>query len=122
MRNLLRLGFEVLVPLVCQNEVEDGDTAFDEIKFAGAAIAKILFVDQAVQPAREEMVNCSALRKALDAGMFLPLELAPEDRGALTPMGAMKREELSRPKITGMGRYDVQEARFGLRRFSSTRR
>jgi hypothetical protein len=29
-------------------------------------------------------------------------------------MGTMKPEELSRPKIAGMGRYDVQKARFGL--------
>jgi hypothetical protein len=60
------------------------------------------------------MVDRSGLRKALGAGMFLPFKLAPENCGALTPMGTLKPEELSRPKIAGMGRYDVQEARFGL--------
>src|SRR5580693_987189 len=61
-----------------------------------------------------EMVDRSALRKPLDAGVFLPFEFAPKDRGALPPVGTVEGKELPRHKVPGMGRYDIEKARFRL--------
>src|SRR5260221_12729423 len=106
------LGFEVLISLVEENEIEDGDAAFDEVELVLAAITKVFLFDLPVEPPREEVANHAALGKALHASMSFGFELAPESRGPLAPMSAGEREELAGGGITGVGGGNEEKAGF----------
>src|ERR1700733_9547390 len=86
-RNLCGFGFQVLIPLVCDHEIENGNAPLDEIDLVGPAIAKVFFSDLAIEPPREEMMDDSAPGEALGAGVPGALDLAPEVCGSLAPMG-----------------------------------
>src|SRR5260221_1334802 len=106
------LGFEVLISLVEENEIEDGDAAFDEVELVLAAIAKVFLFDRPVEPSREEVINHAALGKALHASMSFGFELAPESGGPFAPMSAGEREELAGGEVTGVGCDNVEKVGF----------
>src|SRR5258708_3077460 len=113
--NLFGLGFKILGALVEEHKIENGDTAFDEVQFVSAPIAKILPCDLAIEPARKNVVHHAALRETLDTGMPLALEPVPEGCGPFAPMRARKREELTGREITGMRGYNVGKTGLLLR-------
>src|ERR1700733_4109988 len=114
MRNLLGLGLEVLELLVCDHEIEHGDTALDEIKFVDPAIAQVFLLDRVIEPPREQVMNGAALRKTLGAGVPQALDLAPEIGRPLAPMRSGASEKLSVREVARIGGYQVEETRFGL--------
>src|SRR5258708_21387369 len=106
------LGFEVLMPLVEENKIEDGDAPFDEFELVLATVTKIFLFDLSVEPSREEVINHPALGKALHASMAFGFELAPESGGPFAPMSAGEREELTGGEVTGVGGDNVEKAGF----------
>src|SRR5580704_15163443 len=106
------LGFEVLIPLVEENKIEDGDAPFDEFELVLATVTKVFLFDLPVEPPREEVINHAALGKALHASMAFGFELAPESRGPFAPMSAGEREELAGGEVTGVGGDNVEKAGF----------
>src|SRR6266436_3084845 len=59
-----RLGFQVLIPLVQENEIEHGNAALDEVELMVAAIAEVLLFDLAIESAREQVIHDTAFREA----------------------------------------------------------
>ena len=68
----------------------------------------------AIEPAREQVMDGSALGETLDAGVFVPREFAPKDRGAPAPMDALEGQELAGHEVARMGRHEVKKTGFGL--------
>src|SRR5580704_17375835 len=114
MRNLLGLGLEVLVLLVCDHEIEHGDAALDEIKFVDPAIAKVFILDRVIEPPREQVMQRAALRETLGAGVPQALDLAPEAGRPLAPMRSGASEKLAGGEVARIGGCQVEETRFGL--------
>src|ERR1700734_2172206 len=65
------LGFQVLPLRVREDKVEHSDAPMDVFDFVLPAIADVLAVDLAVEAAGEQMIDRSALWKALGSRMFL---------------------------------------------------
>jgi hypothetical protein len=63
------------------------------------AIADVLAVDLAAEPAREQVIDRSALWKTFCPCVPLGVKFVPEDVGAVTPMGIGKGEKLARHKV-----------------------
>ena len=78
------------------------------------AIADVLAVDLAVEPAREQVIERSALWKAFRPGVFFSVEFVPEGGGSVAPMGGGEGEELARHKVAGMRGHNVEKAGFCL--------
>src|ERR1700722_4814343 len=110
--DFFRLGFKVLIPLIQEYEIEDGNAPFDEVEFVLPAVAKVLLFDLAIEPSREKVIDDAALWKALHTCMSFGFELAPESRGSLAPMSAGERKELAGGEVAGMRGNDVEKARF----------
>src|SRR3984885_14502018 len=100
------------MPVVQQDEIEDGDAPFDEVNFVETAIADVLAFDLPIEAAGEQVIYDAPLWKAFRTDVFEPFELAPEQGRALAPMSARKAEKLARQKVAGMGRDDIKKARF----------
>ncbi len=111
---LFRFGFQVPIPLIQEHEIEHGDAALDEVELMLTTVAKILLFDQAIEPAREQVMHDAALRKALRASVLQSLELVPKSGRALAPMSAGKAEELSCGEVTGMCSNEVEKSRLYL--------
>src|SRR5258708_39557025 len=88
----------------------------DVFDFVFAAIANVFAVDLPVETAGEQVIDRSALWKAFGPGVTLGLKFVPGDGRALAPMGFGEGEKLTRHKVAGMRRYDVEKAslRFGV--------
>src|SRR5580700_2196779 len=114
MRNLLGLGLQVLELLVCDHEIEHGDTALDEIKFVDAAIAQVFLLDRVIEPPRKQVMDRAALRETLGAGVPRTLDLAPEAGRPLAPMRPGTSKKLAGGEVARIGGYQVEETRFGL--------
>src|ERR1700686_2319334 len=54
---LFRLGFKVLIPLVQEEKIDDSDAPLGVFDFMFPAVADVLAVDLAVQPAGEQVIN-----------------------------------------------------------------
>src|SRR5580704_10066592 len=87
-----RLGFQVLPLRVRENKVEHSDAAMDVFDFVLPAIANVLAVDLSVEAAGKQMIERSALWKALRPRVFLGVKFVPEGGRALAPMGAGEGE------------------------------
>ena len=81
------LGFEVLIPLIQENEIEHSDAPLDVFDFVFAAVANVLAVDLAVEPAREQVIDRSALWKAFGPGVSLGVKFVPEEWSCACPNG-----------------------------------
>src|SRR5216684_2913930 len=114
--DFFRFGFDVLPLRVGENVVEHSDAPLNVFDFVFPTVANVLAVDLAVETAREQVIDRSALWKAFGPGVFLGVKLVPEDGRALAPMGVGEREELTRHEVTRMRRYNVKKAgfRFGI--------
>jgi hypothetical protein len=112
--DLFRLCFQVLIALVQENEIENGDTAFDEVELMFPAVPQVFFLNPVVQSAREKVVDDTTFRKALCAGMPLTLKLFPESSGALAPMSCGEGEELAGSEVARMCRNEVEKPSFRL--------
>ena len=97
-------------------EIEDSNAPLDVLDFVLSAIADVLAVDLAVEPAGEQVVDDPAFWEAFGAGMLLGVKLAPESGRALAPMSVGERKEFTGHKVTRMRRYNVEKAsfRFGV--------
>src|ERR1700721_2253314 len=109
-----RFGVEVLIPLMQQNEIEHGDAPLDVFDFELAAVANVLAVDLAVKTPGEQVIDRSAFWKTFGPSVALGLKFVPEEGRALAPMGFGEGEELTRHKVPGMRRYDVQKPGLGF--------
>src|ERR1700683_4682335 len=109
------LGFKVLIPLIQENEIEHSDAPLNVFDFVFPAIADVLAFDLPIEAAGEEGVDRRALRKTFCAGVFPSVKCAPEGGRALAPMGRGEGEELTRHKVTGMRRHNVEKAGFCFR-------
>ena len=76
--DLFRLRFQVFPLRVGKDKIEHSDASLDVFDFVLPAIANILAVDLAVEPAREQVIDRSALWKAFGPGVFLRVKLVPE--------------------------------------------
>src|ERR1700693_597553 len=85
--DLFAFSFQILVRLVCENEIEDGDALLDEMDFMSAPIAKMFSSDPAIEPPRKQVTDDSALGKTLGPRVPKPLDLAKKVCRALAPMG-----------------------------------
>lgn len=114
--DFFRLGFKVPMPLVQENEIEHCDAPLYVFDFVLAAVADVLAIDLAVEAAGEQVIDGSALWKALSPGVAFDLKFVPEESRALAPMGFGEGEKLARYKVAGMRRYDVEKPglRFGV--------
>src|SRR6266852_2071485 len=99
---LFRLGFQVLIPLVQEHEIQHGNAPLDEVELMFTPVAQVLLFDQAIEPAREQVMHDTAFRKTFCAGMLPAMELLPESGRALAPMSVGKGEELPCGEVTGM--------------------
>src|SRR5713226_6327517 len=106
---LFRLSFQVLIPLVQENEIEHGNAALDEVELMLTAVAEALLFDLAIEPAREQVMHDTAFRKAFRTSVPSALELAPESGRTLAPMSARKAKELVCGEVTGMGCNEVEK-------------
>src|SRR6266478_2531302 len=106
------LGFKVLIPLVQENKIEHSDAPLDVLDFVFVAVANVLAVDLAVEAAGEQVIDRSALRKALGPGVALGLKFVPEEGRALAPMSVSKGKKLTCNKITGMRGHEVEKTGF----------
>src|SRR5713226_9970440 len=106
------LGFKVLTPLIQENKIEHSDAPLDVFDFVFPAIADVLAFDLPIEAAGEEVVDRPALRKAFGSGVFPGVKFGPEGGRALAPMGRGEGEELTRHKVAGMRRHDVEKAGF----------
>src|SRR6266851_4836978 len=104
--DLFRLRFQVFPLRVREDKIEHSDAPLDVFDFVLPAIADVLAVDLAVESAREQVIDRSALWKAFGPGMFLGLKLVPEGGSARAPMPSGEGEELTR--------HDVEKSSFGL--------
>src|SRR5260370_31856960 len=110
--DFFRLGFKVFPLRVGEDKIEHPDTPLDVFDFVLPAVADVLAVDLAVEPAGEQVIDRSALWKAFGPGVSFGVKFAPEGGRALAPMGSGEAEELTRHKVAGMRRYDVEKAGF----------
>jgi hypothetical protein len=108
------LGFEVLIPLIQQNEIEHGDAPLDVFDFVFAAVANVLAVDLAVKTPGEQVIDRSAFWKTFGPSVALGLKFVPEEGRALAPMGFGEGEKLACHKVAGMCRYDVEKPGLGF--------
>src|SRR5271155_515745 len=76
--DFFRLGFQVLPLRVREDKVEHCDAPMDVFDFVLPTIADVLAVDLAVETAGEQMIDRSALWKALGPRVFLGVKLVPE--------------------------------------------
>jgi hypothetical protein len=88
--DFFRLGFEVLPLRVGEDKIEHSDTPLDVFDFVFPAIADVLVVDLAIEPAGEQVIDRPALRKVFGPGVSLGVKFAPEGGRALAPMGTGK--------------------------------
>ena len=109
------LCFKVLIALIQENEIKHSDASLDVFDFVFPAIADVLAFDLAIEAAGEEVVDRSALRKAFGSRVFPGVKFAPERGRALAPMGRSEGEELTRHKVAGMRRHNVEKAGFCFR-------
>src|SRR3984885_2185768 len=77
-----------------------------------AAIAAVFGFDLPIEATGEQMIYDATPWKALCTDLFEPFELAPEQGCALAPMGARETKKLTRQKVAGMGRDNIEKARF----------
>src|ERR1017187_3477389 len=106
------LGFQVFPLRMGKDKIEHSNTPLDVFDFVFPAIADVLAVDLAVEPAGEQVIDRSALWKAFCPSVFLGVKFVPEGGRALPPVGTGEGEELTRNKVAGMRRYDVEKAGF----------
>ncbi len=57
--DLLLLGFDVVVRLVCKNEIQQHEASFDEFGGMPAPVADILFADSDVDRLRNQVVDAA---------------------------------------------------------------
>ena len=110
--DLFRFGFQVPVLWVGKDKIEDSDAPLDVLDFVLPAIADVLAVDLAVEPAGEHVVDDPGLWEAFGAGVLLGVKLVPETSGALPAMGVGEGEELTCHKVARMRRHEVEKASF----------
>src|SRR5271157_4692464 len=110
--DFFRLGFEVSPVRVGEDIIEHCDAPLNVFDFVLPAIADVLAVDLAVQPAREQVIDRPAFWKAFCPGVFLGVKFVPEGVGSVAPMGGGEGEELARHKVAGMRGYDIEKTGF----------
>src|SRR5207245_9623124 len=87
------LGFEVLIPLVQEDKIEDSDAPLNVFEFMFPPVADVLAVDLAVETSGEQVIDRSANWKALGPGVFFGVTFAPESGRARAPMGRGEGQE-----------------------------
>src|ERR1700730_12859171 len=73
--NLILFSFEIVVMLICQDEIEQYEPGLDELDGMLPAIADILFANLPVKPLSEEVVDPSGALVLPPCGMAAALNL-----------------------------------------------
>jgi hypothetical protein len=112
MAYLCLLGFEVLVLLIGEDEIEQEKPGFDEFNGMSAAVTQVLSSDLRIERFRKEMVDPTRTFILAPVDVPTAFQLFGKVIGPISPPRATEAEILTRHKVAGMRGDNVKEAGF----------
>src|SRR5882762_2734545 len=106
---LILFGFEIVVALVGEDEIEENETRPDEFGGMVPAIAQIFLIDTAIQRSRKQVVDAADIGVFPPSDMAAAFELFGEVLRPLAPLGAGESDELAGQEVAGMRGHNVEE-------------
>ena len=113
--DLFRFAFEVLIPLVGEDEIKTEKPSPDRFQPMPAAVAQVLMAKLGVELARIQMIDAPVTPVFAHRGVPLGHELLRQRMSPIAALGIDKGQELAGREVPGMHGHDIEETCLGYR-------